>query len=237
MAVTNKTMKCVLHMVCMVLMLTAVAFGQKQVSSIPRPFIYAGPELGDSAALVLGGGVMENTTHFLFSGEASRDNDGKSNDNVNVDTRGHNDRFQGAAYIRTTSGWFFGGGAHWSRLYTKAYTKEQWHPTVGFGNDILWGPQFSARIQMDYILPQGAEHTSASGCTVPKGQCGSGVQGPEFSIFIPNPVLKGHFFARFLIATLIAHDTITSTDPALTKIQTGHHFGFPESQFTFMFRF
>jgi hypothetical protein len=198
--------------------------------------VFGGLDLGDSASYVVGGGIMENSKHFVFSGDVSRDNDGKSNDGVNTTRRGHNDRFKGSSYFRFSNGLFIGGGARWAKQYTPAYTKEQWHPTVGAGADLL-SPFFSTRIQADYVLPQGAEHTSRSGCTVPKGQCGSGVQGPEFSIFFPSPRVKGHFFARITIGVFGAHTTVTSTDPVLTAQQKSQTVFASEAQFTFLYRF
>mgnify|MGYP001371998100 CR=1 FL=1 len=171
-------------------LIAIAAFAQEDATPTtlrPQPFVYSGLDLGDGAAYIGGIGLMENTKHFLFAGDASYDDEGKSNDGVNLSSKGHNRRFKGSAYFRLSDGWFFGGGARWAKLYTAVYTKEQWHPTFGIGKDII-GPFFSTRIQSDYVLPYGAEHTSASGCTVPKGQCGSGTQGPEFTFFFPSLV-------------------------------------------------
>lgn len=212
------------------------AFAQTSVSSVPRPFVYGGLDLGDSPSYVVGAGLLETSKHFVFSGEASYDNDGKSNDNDNITRSGHDRRLKGSAYYRTEGGWFVGAGARWSKLYTVLYTKQQWHQTVGAGKDIV-GPFFSTRIQGDYVLPQGAEHTSASGCAVPKGQCGSGVQGPEFSLFFPSPAVKAHLFARITIGAYSAHTTITSTDPHLTEIQKGHRIFLGETELTLAWRF
>lgn len=222
--------------VIMFFVLAAAALSQTPVSSIPRPFAYGGLDLGDGPAYTVGAGLMENSKHFLFTGSASYDNDGKSNDNVNITRNGHNRRFNGSAYYSTSNGWFFGGGARWSKEYTAAYTKEQWHPTVGFGTDYI-DPFFSARMQMDYVLPFGAEHVSASGCTVPKGQCTNNLQGPTFTVYMPSPRTKGHIFAQFILGTWWGNQTVTSTDPVLTAIQKGNVVVVSEFQITMLYRF
>lgn len=219
-----------------VLALAAAALGQQASSPFPRPMIYGGLDLGDSAAYVVGAGITENTKHFLFAGEASHDNDGKSNDNDNRTRNGYDNRFKASAYFRWGSGFFLGGGARWAKLTTFAYSKEQWHPTIGIGSDFI-GPFASGRLQMDYVTPWGAEHTSASGCAVPKGQCGSGIQGPEFSLYMPSPAVRGHVFARITIAAYAGHTTITSTDPVLTAAQVKRRVWLAETQITLGCRF
>ena len=217
-----------------VLILTIAALGQT-VSNIPRPFVYGGLDLGNGPAYIGGVGVLETSPHFLFSGEASYDNDRKSDDNVNIHPNGHDRRFQGSAYYDYKD-WFFGGGARWAKEYTLAYTKEQWHPTVGFGTDYIT-EFFSTRIQMDYILPYGSEHVSHSGCDVPKGQCTNDVQGPSFKVFFPSPKTRSHFFFRAALGTYWGHETVTSTDPELTRKQKGDIIPVSEFQMTLMYRF
>jgi hypothetical protein len=220
-----------------ILSLAAFAQDNQQPTTVrPQPFVYGGLDLGDSAAYVGGAGLMEDTKYFIFQGDASYDNDGKSNDNANITHNGHNRRFKSSAYWRFGGGMFIGGGARWSQLSTLAYQKEQWHPTVGIGQDYIV-PFFSTRLQVDYTLPWGAEHVSANGCTVPNGQCTNNVSGPEFSIYLPSPAVRGHVFFRATIAIWRAHETVTSTDPVLTRQQVGNTFFVPETQLTMLYRF
>lgn len=214
--------------------LTATFVGAQ--SAIPRPFVYGGLDLGNNVGYVGGVGLQENTMHFLFAGDASYDNDGKSDDNANVLRNGFDRRFKGAAYARLTNGWFFGAGARWALLHSAAYDKEQWHPTAGIGKDII-DDDFSMRFVADYVTPFGAEHTSRNGCTVPKGQCGNGVQGIDVSLFFPSPQVRGHFFARITIGAYGAHATVTSTDPKLTSQQKSSLSALSETQLTLMYRF
>lgn len=224
-----KTMRLLLF-----IMLLGVALGQCQ-SAIPRPFVYGGLDLGDSAAGIVGGGVAINATHFVLNTEASYDTDGKSDDNTGHNPKGRNRKLKGTAYYRLSNGLYFGGGARWSRLDTSNYAKQQWHPVVGMGKDFI-RDTFSFRLQGDYALP-GAEHVSPQGCTVPKGQCTNQLQGAEISFFIPSPALAKHFFVRFLYGGYLGHTTVTSIDPVLTAQQKASRVVTGESQMTLLYRF
>jgi len=214
----------------------------------PRPFIYGGLGLngGGYAPLAgkVGAGLRIDQNHLIWSASAAYDNSRKSNDNTTNNTSGHERALDSSIYYRFNNGWFAGGGASWSELSTTNYTKQDFHPSVGGGKDYFHQQcaaedcvtRWSMRLQVDYKL-KGAEHVDARGCSVPNGQCTNDLQGPMVSFFMPSPALAGHWYWRETVGVYTFHETVTSTDPALTALQRSHRSVTSFLEFTMMYRF
>ncbi len=214
----------------------------------PRPFIFGGLGLngGGYAPLSgkIGGGLRIDQNHLIWSASAAYDNSHKSNDNTIGNTNGHQRSLDSSIYYRFSNGWFAGGGASWSELSTTNYTKQGFHPSVGGGKDYFHKDcagedcaiRWSMRLQVDYKL-KGAEHVDAKGCSVPNGQCTNDLQGPMVSFFLPSPAMAGHLYWRETVGVYTFHDTVTSTDPALTALQKSHRSTTAFLDFTMMYRF
>jgi hypothetical protein len=214
----------------------------------PRPFIYGGLGLNGGgytpASGKVGAGLRIDSDHFIWMANAAYDNAHKSNDNTLNNQKGHERSLESSIYYRFTNGWFAGGGAGWSELSTTNYTKQQFHPSVGGGKDYFHKDcaaedcvtRWSMRLQVDYKL-KGTEHVDAKGCSVPNGQCTNDLQGPMLSFYMPSPAAKGHLFWRETVGIYRFHDTLTSTDPALTALQESHKSTASFVEFTMMYRF
>ena len=214
----------------------------------PRPFIFGGVGLngGGYAPLSgkIGGGLRIDQNHLIWSASAAYDNSHKSNDNTIGNANGHQRSLDSSIYYRFSNAWFAGGGASWSELSTTNYTKQGFHPSVGGGKDYFHKDcagedcvtRWSMRLQVDYKL-KGAEHVDAKGCSVPNGQCTNDLQGPMVSFFLPSPAMAGHLYWRETVGVYTFHDTVTSTDPALTALQKSHRSTTAFLDFTMMYRF
>ncbi len=214
----------------------------------PRPFIYGGLGLNGGGYAPLSGkvgaGLRIDQEHLTWSASAAYDNSHKSNDNTVGNTSGHQRALDSSIYYRFSNGWFAGGGASWSELSTTNYTKQGFHPSVGGGKDYFHKDcaaencvtRWSMRLQVDYKL-KGAEHVDARGCSVPNGQCTNDLQGPMVSFFLPSPAMAGHLYWRETVGIYTFHDTVTSTDPALTALQKSHRSATAFLDFTMMYRF
>jgi hypothetical protein len=214
----------------------------------PRPFIYGGVGLNGGGYAPLSGkvgaGLRIDQEHLIWSASAAYDNSHKSNDNTIGNTSGHQRALDSSIYYRFSNGWFAGGGASWSELSTTNYTKQGFHPSVGGGKDYFHKDcaaencvtRWSMRLQVDYKL-KGAEHVDARGCSVPNGQCTNDLQGPMVSFYLPSPALAGHLYWRETVGVYTFHDTVTSTDPALTALQKSHRSATAFLDFTMMYRF
>ena len=192
----------------------------------------------------IGGGLRIDQNHLIWSASAAYDNSHKSNDNTIGNANGHQRSLDSSIYYRFSNGWFAGGGASWSELSTTNYTKQDFHPSVGGGKDYFHkdcagedcATRWSMRLQVDYKL-KGAEHVDAKGCSVPNGQCTNDLQGPMVSFFLPSPAMAGHLYWRETVGVYTFHDTVTSTDPALTALQKSHRSTTAFLDFTMMYRF
>jgi len=158
----------------------------------PRPYTYAGLALSSGAgyspaAGVVGSGLNIDTRHFLFLAEGSLQNARKLDSGTGMEYD-----LKARSFARAENGWFFGGGAQWSKLSTAAYAKQAWRPTFGGGKDVT-RESFSFRAQALYVLP-GTDHLNA-------------VQGPEISLWLPSPAAKAHFFYRQTIGIYEFHQT------------------------------
>lgn len=213
----------------------------------PRPFIYGGLGLNGGGYAPLSGKVgarlRSDQNHLIWSASAAYDNSHKANDNTTNNTNGHERALDSSIYYRFNNGWFLGGGASWSELSTTNYTKQGFHPSVGGGKDYFHKQcaaegcvtRWSMRLQVDYKM-KGAEHVDAKGCSVPNGQCTNDLQGPMVSFFLPSPALAGHLYWRETVGVYTFHETVTSTDPALTALQKSHRSVTSFLEFTMMYR-
>jgi hypothetical protein len=124
---------------------------------------------------------------------------------------------KGRAFFRTDRGWYFGGGAQWSKLSTAIYAKQAWRPTFGGGKD-LFRENFSMRTQVLYVLP-GSDHLNA-------------VQGPEISLWLPSPASRSHFFYRQTLGIYGFHQTSVPGNSGVNQRYLASFL-----QFTAMYRF
>jgi hypothetical protein len=164
----------------------------------PRPYAYGGLGLSHGAgyspaAGILGSGLDIDNSHFLFLAEGSIQNDHKLDSGTGTEYA-----LQARSFARAADGWYFGGGAQWSKLSTSEYAKQAWRPTFGGGKDIM-RENFSMRAQAVYILP-GTDHLNA-------------VQGPEVSLWLPSPASKSHFFYRQTVGIYEFHQTSVPGNP------------------------
>ncbi|HEX4427594.1 MAG TPA: hypothetical protein VH079_19490 [Terriglobales bacterium] len=160
-------------------------------SQVPRPYVYGGLSLNSGGysptAGAVGTGLDIDSTHAMASAEIRVDNASKEDSGT-----GHDIGARVRAFYRTEGGWYVGGGAQWSKLVTSIYSKEAWRPTFGGGKDVV-RKDFSIRPQIIYVLP-GTDQLNA-------------VQGPEFSIWMPSPKTKSHFFYRQTLGVYEFHQT------------------------------
>jgi len=212
----------------------------------PRPFIYGGLGLNGGGYAPLSGkvgaGLRSDQNHLIWSASAAYDNSHKANDKTTNNTNGHERALDSSIYYRFNNGWFLGGGASWSELSTTNYTKQGFHPSVSGGKDYVHKcaaegcvTRWSMRLQVDYKM-KGAEHVDVKGCSVPNGQCTNDLQGPMVSFFLPSPALAGHLYWRETVGVYTFHETVTSTDPALTALQKSHRSVTSFLEFTMMYR-
>ncbi len=214
----------------------------------PRPFIYGGLGLNGGgyspASMNVGTGLRIDTDRLIWVANAAYDNAHKTNDNTIDNFKGHDRSIDSSIYYRFHTGWFLGGGAGWSQLSTTNYSKQEFHPSLGAGKDYFHKEcaaedcvtRWSFRLQADYKL-KGSEHVDARGCSVPNGQCTNALQGPEVSFYLPSPAGAGHLFWRETVGIYSFHETVTSTDPALTALQESHRSVTSFVEFTMMYRF
>jgi len=203
---------------------------------IPRPYVYAGPELmgaGYAALAYLGGaGVRVDAEHLLFDAHADYDNGRKSNDGTGYNKKGHDRGLSGSLYYRLHSGWAFGGGAGWGQLSTTNYTKSAWRPRIGGSKDFFTNEcresgcrnDFTMRLGLDYLLKG--------------GDWQNGSQGVAVSFYLPSPAAKRHLFWRESIGIYRFYDTVTDrNNHYLTQLQMSKHHSDSFAEFTIMYRF
>lgn len=203
--------------------------------SRPRPYLYGGLQLDGNGSAVLdyvvGAGIQENTSRFIFDGLGEYSNTRKTDDNTINNHSGRTRLLYGAARYRFANRWFVGGGARWSELSTTNYAKQSWHPFFGGGRD--WN---CCRFSLDYLW-MGAEHVNRQGCPVPNGQCTNGTKGFDFQMFLPSPASHSHVLFRMDFLPIWFHTTVTTTDPALTREQMGETGIGSFVQYTLLFRY
>ena len=202
---------------------------------VPRPYAFAGPkQMGGGYApfaLVGGGGVRIDSTHFQLDGNAWYDTGRKTNDNNQPNPRGRDRGLAGAAYYRLPAGWAFGVGARWNELSTTNYHKSAVHPTFGGSKDYFrtgcvgegCGRPFSARVAVDYVM-KGTDWKNGS-------------QGTLCTLYVPSPSAKAHVFYRETMGVYRVYDTVTDrADHALTLQQMSNHSWQAFAEFTAMVR-
>lgn len=183
----------------------------------PQPYIYGGLTLSQGASYspaagIVGGGLNLESGHFISIAEGSFQNAHKQDSGTGAETD-----LKGRAFFRTPPGWFFGGGAQWSKLGTVAYSKQAWRPVFGGGKDVFH-ENFSMRAQVLYVLP-GTDRLNA-------------VQGPEISLWMPSPASGSHFFYRQTLGIYEFHQTSVSGNPGTDQRSAATFM-----QFTAMCRF
>jgi hypothetical protein len=165
-------------------------------SARPRPFVYGGLALSrggyDPAGGIVGTGLGLESAKVLFWAEASADNLRKQDSGT-----GRGLALKSRIFFTTSRGFFFGGGAQWSKLTTVLYSKQAWRPTFGGGKDFI-REDFSMRAQVIYVLP-GTDRLNAS-------------QGPEISLWLPSPAQGRHWFYRQTLGLYETHQTAVPGD-------------------------
>jgi hypothetical protein len=215
----------------------------------PQPYVYGGLGLnrGGGYSLASGNvgiGLMMNTQHFIWNAVATYDNARKVADGTGNNPKGHDRGLASSAYYKFPFGLFLGAGASWSQLSTTNYSKQSWNRTMGIGWDYLAKEcaaedcvvNWSLRAQVDYLF-KGSEHVNRQGCSVPKGKCTNGVEGPKFVFYLPSPMSNSHFIFRGTLGVYDAHATVTSIDPELTAAQIGQRSRAVFVEYTLMYRF
>jgi len=160
----------------------------------------------------MGIGLNVESTKLVFLAEASADNMHKQDSGTGSDVG-----LKSRALFRIKRGFYFGGGAQWSKLTTALYSKQSWRPTFGGGKDFV-RESFSMRAQVLYVLP-GTDRLNAS-------------QGPEVTLWLPSPVLGRHLFYRQALGFYEAHQTSVSGDSG-----THERFFTTYADLTVMYRF
>jgi len=183
----------------------------------PLPYIYGGLALSrgasySPAAGTVGGGLNIDSTHLIVLIETSAQNAHKQDSGTGSELD-----LKGRAFLRTGVGWYFGGGAQWSKLSTALYDKQAWRPAFGGGKDLFY-ENFSMRAQILYVLP-GSDHLNA-------------VQGPEISLWMPSPASRSHLFYRQTLGIYEFHQTSVPGNPGLNQRYVASFL-----QFTAMYRF
>ena len=181
---------------------------------------------------VAGVGFRIDSDRFLLDAAGEYDSGHKTNDNDQPNPNGHDRTLAGSAYYRHGSKWFFGGGARWDQLSTTNYSKSAWRPTIGGGMDYFrhnCAPEnclggFSMQMSVDYITT-GSDWQNGS-------------HGPQFTVYIPSPSLKGHIFLREELGIYRIHETVTDrTNIVMTGEQTSDHAWDSFLEVTIMCRF
>jgi len=183
----------------------------------PLPYICGGLALSrgagySPAAGTIGGGLNIDSTHLIVLAETSLQDAHKQDSGTGSELD-----LKGRAFFRTGSGWYFGGGAQWSKLSTAIYDKQAWRPVFGGGKD-LFRESFSMRAQVLYVMP-GNDHLNA-------------VQGPEISLWLPSPASRSHFFYRQTLGIYGFHQTSVSGNPGVNQRYVASFL-----QFTALYRF
>lgn len=191
------------------------------------------------------GGLYWNAPHIVSDIYAAYDDGHKVNDATSNNVSGH-DRYLAGFLAFKEGNTFYAAGARWSQLSTTNYvkgpnllqavTQGDIRPQFGIGHDWL-RDDFSLRGQVLYILPPLHESVSYPGGTVCTG-CGNGLQGPEFTIFLPSPQLKKHFFFRMALGIYEFHTTITEpSNVQLTQQQNSSRSVTSSADMGLMYRF
>jgi hypothetical protein len=182
----------------------------------PRPMIEGGLSLlhggYDPAAANAAAGLDLEARRWVATTSVSADDAHKT-----TSDSGYDAYLQARAFVRMNRQWFAGGGGQWNRLSANVYSKQAWRPAFGGGRDFLGG-NFSARAQVVYVLA-GDDRLNGS-------------HGPEFSLWLPSPALRRHFFYHQTLGVYEFHQTSVPGDTG-----TNDHFVSLFAGFTIMYRF
>lgn len=102
------------------------------------------------------GGLGMEDTHFLWHVSGTYDAARKTNDGTLDNPHGNARDLDAEVFGRSSNGWLFGAGGHFSQLRTTNYSKTGWFTEAGFGKDFC--PEcdyhsFSGRLTFSYRLP------------------------------------------------------------------------------------
>jgi len=204
------------------------AFGQPTSTSwIPRPVLFGGPSLVgngyQSIAANLGAALLLKSNKMIGDFEAFYMDAKKTNDATVENRKGHERFLQGRMFFPWRRGMYFGGGVQWSETATTNYTKKEWRPTFGAGQD-YFAEDFSCRWQILYVT-KGSDRSNA-------------VQGPEIQLWLPSPASKSHFFYRQTAGVYEFHTTLSNPgNPVLTSQQTSDRHAAVFVDFSFGWKF
>ncbi len=188
--VTVKTLLGWVLVVVIVLCLNAAfsfAWGQTV-----QPFVAGGASLlgggMTSVGAVGAGGVWFNTHRLLLDPEFGYITGGKANDAVNTSSAGHT-RYASTDALLKFKRLYIGPGASWGKLYTPAYTKSSWHPTVTGGFNCSCG--YFDDLFVSYVTA-GSDHAN-------------GMKGLDTQVYWYG---GKHLFLRADIGTYWGHETV-----------------------------
>jgi hypothetical protein len=196
----------------------------------PHPYVGAGISLMPNgyAPLAFRGqaGVYEDYKHLVSDMYVAIDNGKKTNDGTENNIKGHDDYLSGFLAWRPGDNQYFGFGPRWNQLVTSNYTKGtnlfqavrdgDFRVQAVYGRDFggtYKGKPWAIRGQVNYVFPPFHESVAypASSTSTPYvcSGCGNGVQGPEFSAFLPSPKLSKHWTFVETLGIYEFHDTYT----------------------------
>jgi len=188
----------------------------------PHPYLFGGADLNGGGgyqplSYVLGGGFESEYTRGFWGAEGIFDGSKKVNDNTGQNS-GYTER------VRIWGGYkqgsmLFGTGISYSLLHTSLYSKDSWHPRLGFGKDVNFRTA-PTRLYAEYLFP-GSDVLN-------------GVQGTEISWWIPR---NRHWCFRERFGAYLFHSTITDFSNRTQVIKQKHDRSvFNELQLTVMYR-
>jgi hypothetical protein len=156
-------------------------------------------------SLSVGGGLSFEPRYAIVEAIATYDNAHKTNDGTVDNTKGHIRSIVASTFVRMPGYWFVGGETGWDQLSTTNYKKSSRTIVFGGGRDLsVWNTD--ARIKVSYALPV-LDHIN-------------GVQGVNFTLYLPSPLRQKRFVYYDSIGLAFFHATITEpNNPSLTAAQ------------------
>ncbi len=199
-------------------MLLISAFSLAQ--NIVHPYVAGGFVLNGSGQDNIGGsiagGVQIDAKHLFSYSEAGYDTGGKTNDNSNTSSVGHDRTLVNQSLVRIGD-WYAGVGVDWLKFYTPAYNKSHIHPKATVGRELHNG--YINKVLVSYVHP-GTDWQN-------------GVTGIEAQGWWTGK----HLFLRMLVGGYRHHDTVIPVSqggsPSSVASELSHH-GLT-SQFQMMF--
>jgi len=197
----------------------------------PHPYLEIAPSLMGGGyrtlALRLEAGLEVESAHSVMRGIAAYDNGRQVNDNDQPNPKGHDRFLNSGVYFRANrlfSGQAFGGfGLRWSQLSTTNYTKTANRPQFGGGYDFI-SRSYSMRIMVNRVMAG--------------NDWQNGSHGPEFSISMPSPRERHHWFYHQTLGIYRCHETVTEpSNIPLTRSQRAHRSITSYASFGIRYRF